>query len=55
MVCNTGESRRVGAQRHRSMIRNPLTDTWIPFETTSKLMANRPNRMKGCHTKDRIE
>lgn len=35
MATNTGQSRRIGAQRNRSQTFNPVTDQWVKRDTTT--------------------
>jgi hypothetical protein len=53
MATNTGENRRVGVQRKRSQVKNPVTGQWVKFnDDTGKIMANKEgNRFKGVKEK----
>ena len=53
MARNTGESYRIGSQRNRSQIKNPVTGQWVKFnDETGKIMANKDgDRFKGIREK----
>lgn len=53
MARNTGESYRIGAQRNRSQIKNPVTGQWVKFnDETGKIIASKGgNPFKGVREK----
>jgi hypothetical protein len=52
MAINTGENRRIGAQRKRSQVLNPATGQWIKFnDDTGKIIGNKKSKFKGVKEK----
>ena len=52
MATNTGENHRVGVQRKRSQVKNPVTGQWVKFDDeTGKIMCMKKNHFKGIKSK----